>query len=102
MLEGKLHGRGVLEWSDGLRYEGELRGDKQHGHGTLTQANGDRYAGAWRNGRSHGRGSACMVRGPHACASFDVTLEAPTVSLKPSGALPQSLSAPFVFQGVAG
>ena len=63
MLEGKLHGRGVLEWSDGFRYEGELRDGKQHGQGTLTQANGERYAGAWRNGRPYGRGTYTQTDG---------------------------------------
>ena len=63
MLEGKLHGRGVLEWSDGYRYEGDLREGKQHGEGTMTQANGDRYTGAWRDGRPHGRGSYTQADG---------------------------------------
>ena len=67
MLEGKLHGRGVLEWSDGFRYEGDLREGRQHGQGTLTQANGDRYAGAWRNGRPHGLGIYTQADG----ASFE-------------------------------
>ena len=57
MQAGKMHGRGVFEWSSGFRYEGELRDGKQHGHGTYVGANGERYEGGWREGRPHGQGT---------------------------------------------
>ena len=63
MQGGKMHGRGVLDWTDGFRYEGELRDGKQHGQGTLTQANGARYVGGWRNGRPHGQGTYTQADG---------------------------------------
>ncbi len=63
MRDGKMHGRGVLNWANGFRYEGELRDGKQHGHGTLTQANGARYVGGWREGRPHGQGTYTQADG---------------------------------------
>ena len=57
MRDGRMHGRGVLDWANGFRYEGELRDGKQHGQGTLIQANGARYVGGWRDGRPHGQGT---------------------------------------------
>ena len=57
MRAGKMHGRGVFEWSSGFRYEGELREGKQHGYGTYVGANGERYDGGWREGRPHGQGT---------------------------------------------
>ncbi len=63
MRNGKMHGRGVLDWANGFRYEGELRGGKQHGHGTLTQANGARYVGGWHEGRPHGQGTYTQADG---------------------------------------
>ena len=63
MRNGKMHGRGVLDWANGFRYEGELRDGKQHGHGTLTQANGARYVGGWREGRPHGQGTYTQADG---------------------------------------
>ena len=58
-----MHGRGVLDWANGLRYEGELRDGKQHGQGTLTQATGARYVGGWREGRPHGQGTYTQADG---------------------------------------
>ena len=52
-----MHGRGVFEWSNGFRYEGELRDGKQYGYGTYMGANGERYEGGWREGRPHGQGT---------------------------------------------
>ena len=69
MRDGKMHGRGVLDWANGFRYEGELRDGKQHGQGTFTQASGEYYVGAWRNGRPHGQGTYTQVDG----TTFDGT-----------------------------
>ena len=63
MQDGKMHGRGVLDWANGFRYEGELRDGKQHGYGTLTQASGARYVGGWREGRPHGLGTYTQADG---------------------------------------
>ena len=63
MRDGRMHGRGILDWANGFRYEGELRDGKQHGQGTLIQASGDRYVGGWRNGRPHGQGTYTQADG---------------------------------------
>jgi len=48
---GRMSGRGVLEYRNGDRYDGEFRDDKPNGIGTLSRANGTRYAGTFRDGR---------------------------------------------------
>ncbi len=57
MQAGRMHGSGVLDWSNGFHYEGELRDGKQHGRGTFTDSSGERYDGNWRDGRPHGQGT---------------------------------------------
>lgn len=76
----KAHGRGLLryregdkyegEWEDGLRhgqgeyfskasgakYEGEYQNDVKHGRGKYTYPNGDVYNGEWNEGKRHGKG----------------------------------------------
>ena len=78
--EGKMHGRGVYKWVDGIvfegyfannvangfgkyawpdggRYEGQVRVGKRHGPGTMTFADGDTsYSGDWVDGKRHGKG----------------------------------------------
>ena len=63
MSAGKMHGHGVLTWSDGFRYEGELRDGMQHGTGTLVRASGERYDGGWREGKPHGHGAYTAAGG---------------------------------------
>ena len=46
---GKLHGQGIMTYSDGRRYKGEYRDSKTTGRGIMTWANGTRYEGQWRN-----------------------------------------------------
>lgn len=40
-----MHGKGILQWPDGRRYEGEYEEDKKHGHGIFTWADGRKYDG---------------------------------------------------------
>ena len=54
--EGKLNGKGVLNYPDGHEYIGEFRNDLRHGQGTLELARGDRYEGAWKDNKPHGNG----------------------------------------------
>ena len=49
--------RGILEFCDGSKYEGNLRSGLAHGKGTLWLANGDKYSGQWENNNKHGLGS---------------------------------------------
>ena len=86
MQGGKLHGRGVLDWTNGFRYEGELRDGKQHGQGTLTQANGARYVGGWREGRPHGQGTYRQADG----TTFEGRLGATVASASARAAGPRS------------
>ena len=52
-----------LKFSDGSRYEGEVRDSKRNGRGTFIWANGSRYEGEWRNDRPHGQGILTMSDG---------------------------------------
>lgn len=41
----KQHGRGVENWPDGAKYEGQYFEGKKHGTGILNFADGSRYDG---------------------------------------------------------
>ena len=47
--------RGVLEFDEGVRYEGEIRDGKAHGQGVMTKRYGTRYEGGFREGGHTGR-----------------------------------------------
>ena len=51
------HGRGVMSWRNGARYEGEYRVDMWSGRGVYTFSNGDRYEGELDSDHFHGRGA---------------------------------------------
>ena len=59
----RKHGRGVMVWGDGMRYDGEWRDDKRSGRGVFTYADGRRYDGEWANGDYHGRGASRLPDG---------------------------------------
>ena len=62
--DGKRHGRGVYTWADnGTRYEGDFVDNKRHGRGVYTWADGGRYEGQWRNGKPHGHGIRTWANG---------------------------------------
>ncbi len=52
----RMHGIGLLVWSNGDRYEGEFRDGLMHGDGDFSFANGDRFVGEMRNGMFGGEG----------------------------------------------
>jgi hypothetical protein len=56
LVEGKLHGRGRIEWENGTVYEGELAKGLMSGKGRMRFANGDSYEGEWRDGMMSGVG----------------------------------------------
>ncbi len=58
MEDGKLHGRGVLVWANGDRYEGGMENGKTHGRGTYYFANGNECEGNWRDNKLLGTGQA--------------------------------------------
>lgn len=63
LVDGKLHGRGVLEWDSGERYEGEFARGKYSGAGRLRMASGEVYEGEFRDGLMAGRGRTTLLDG---------------------------------------
>ena len=53
---GRRHGRGVMIWKSGSRYDGEWEDGKRHGRGVQEYSNGRRYEGQWSVGYLHGKG----------------------------------------------
>jgi hypothetical protein len=56
LVNGRLHGRGRVEWSNGGRYEGEFADGLMSGRGRIQFANGTVYEGEFRDGLMSGRG----------------------------------------------
>jgi hypothetical protein len=52
-----MHGRGVLEMADGSIYMGYFKDDFPSGLGVIIYTNGDRYEGELRNGLRYGNGT---------------------------------------------
>jgi hypothetical protein len=50
-------GKGVAEWKDGQRYEGDWRANRKEGQGVMRFADGGSYDGAWVNDRAVGQGA---------------------------------------------
>lgn len=44
----------VKQYSDGSRFEGQLKGDARHGKGIYYYANGDIFVGEWKDDQFHG------------------------------------------------
>lgn len=56
LVDGKLHGRGRVEWDSGVRYEGEFAGGVMSGAGVLTYNDGRVYQGQFARGLFNGQG----------------------------------------------
>ncbi len=56
LVNGKLHGKGRIEWSNGTRYEGEFADGLYSGQGALSFKDGRKYRGAFVRGDFEGRG----------------------------------------------
>lgn len=56
-------GKGITEWPDGKKYEGEYLDDKKHGFGIFCWENGKKYEGNWFNGKQHGKGKITLSNG---------------------------------------
>jgi hypothetical protein len=56
LVDGKLHGRGRIEWANGAVYEGEVADGLLSGQGRMRYANGNVYEGEFRDGLMSGRG----------------------------------------------
>ena len=55
-LNGKKHGRGLLETRSNRSYDGGWENDVPHGFGTNTFPNGKIYNGQYKEGRPYGNG----------------------------------------------
>jgi len=59
LRNGRMHGQGMMAFSNGTTYGGAFEADKQHGVGRLVDTNGIvLYWGDWRMNRRHGHGLA--------------------------------------------
>ena len=62
--EGKWHGKGVITYSDGEKWEGEFKdGVPYNGYGTQTITNGAKYIGELKDGKYNGKGVCFKVNG---------------------------------------
>ena len=64
------NGRGILEFTKGLRYTGEFKDGLQHGFGTFADAKGNRYEGSWHKGKSRASAPTATPAGKPTAASF--------------------------------
>ena len=79
-VDGKMHGRGKMEYADGSEFSGNFKNNLRHGHGTMYYGKGNgtpyesplksnsgrgkvldgygrcRYSGGWQHDRWHGHG----------------------------------------------
>ncbi len=62
---GLASGRGIIEWRNGDRYEGEMKDGQFDGQGSYTTANGIRYEGSWKNGVKEGHGRTTFADGDY-------------------------------------
>ena len=61
-----VDGKGVFEWANGNRYEGEWVGGLREGVGVhVVRADGSRYEGEWQRGWYHGLGVLVASGGAH-------------------------------------
>ena len=70
LRNGKLHGKGRMQWGNGARYEGRFADGLLHGKGTLHLANGQVYEGEFAKGLMSGRGRMQMADGAVYVGSF--------------------------------
>jgi len=63
LVDGRMHGRGVLEWDNDERYEGEFANGRYSGTGRLRLGSGETYEGGFRDGLMEGRGRMMLVDG---------------------------------------
>ena len=44
-----MDGYGIIDFSDGINYEGQWKNGTRHGEGTLTSADGSKWVGEYKN-----------------------------------------------------
>ena len=52
--DGKPHGRGIMIYKNGRKFEGNFEWGKRQGHGTITNADGNIFRGIWRDNELSG------------------------------------------------
>ena len=60
---GYFSGQGIYTWPNGERYEGEWKEGKQNGHGNYTWPDGNRYEGGFKDGLFSGYGIFTLANG---------------------------------------
>lgn len=64
-------GSGLISFSDGTAYEGQVKAWKRHGQGAFTYANGDTFAGSWEaDARVDGKGTMKFADGRCYCGMW--------------------------------
>ena len=63
IIDGKRHGKGMLTRTNGDKYKGEYKYDKENGQGTYNFANGNKYIGEFKDGKRHGLGKFTIADG---------------------------------------
>ena len=58
--DGKYHGQGTIEYSDGTKYIGKWKEGLPNGQGILTDSGGNKYVGEFEDGKRHGQGTYTM------------------------------------------
>lgn len=52
-----MHGKGILTWKNGKKYNGEFNNNKREGKGICVWKDGRKYDGMWLDGKEHGMGN---------------------------------------------
>lgn len=60
---GQPNGQGTYTWANGAKYVGEWKDGQRNGQGTYTWRNGDHYVGEFRNNKKHGQGTLTFANG---------------------------------------
>ena len=53
----------TLKFTNGDKYEGELKGKKKHGYGVFTWADGSTFRGDWKDDKKHGHATFIDAKG---------------------------------------
>jgi hypothetical protein len=63
-------GSAEYRWPTGRTYVGDWNNGKPHGMGTMELTNGERFSGMWEQGRRHGHGELTRAQGGHYVGEF--------------------------------
>jgi len=71
LLNGKLHGKGLLVSTTQGTYEGDFENGARHGRGDMRWPNGDHYVGEFKHDKSSGQGVMDFANGDHYEGGFE-------------------------------